>query len=288
MKTNTNSIIQKNDKLYPCEYNYNDNFFLLFHLLGSTADFLELGLPYPTYLERINKGYMIAWAIEGSFNTTKNQAFLNDVIARFLITFADKNIKRLPYKPKFENSKNAHVIKKAHTLKSFSKQLKSLKKKQFIPQRAEAFEDVVFWAIKLHCEDLIREYKILSYAQVEDFAFHNFLATKERSTLKAKCKNIYNYYEKRDFKLPNEKKYKDHQTYLKESKMSRTEHLIKVHKQRRDNTKSVIESLITGVHSHKYKKKNGKFNAASISKATKISEKTVRKYLKEIIINKEN
>ena len=288
MKTNTNSIIQKNDKLYPCEYDYEKNFFLLFHLMGSTADFLELGLPYPTYLERINKGYLIAWALEGSFNTIKNQSFLNDVIARFLLTFGDKNIRRLPYKPKFENSKNAHVIKKAYNLKSFSTKLKSLKKKEFIPQRAEMFEDVVFWAIKLYCEDLIREYKVLSYAQVEDFAFHNFLATKERSTLKAKCKNIYNYYEKRDFKLSNEKKYKDHQTYLKESKMSRTEHLIKVHKQRRDSTKSVIESLITGVHADKYKKKNGKFNAVLIAKATKISEKTVRKYLKEISQPKED
>jgi len=278
-------ITNKTEKVYSCEYDYHKNFFLLFHIaIGSTSDFLDYDLPYPSYLERINKGYLISWAIESGFNTNKNQAFLNDVIARFLITFADKQPKRLSYKPKFKDSKNAHVLERAYGLKAFSTKLKSLKNREFIPTRADSFEDLVFWAIKLFAEDLIRTYGLCSYSQIEDFAFTNFLDKKERSTLKAKAKSVFNYYEARDFKLSNQKKYDTLEKYWEESRMGRIENIKRVHEERRKSTKEIIENMLTGKHKEKYKKKNGKWNAAAISKDSKITDKTVRKYLKEIVI----
>ena len=252
-------------------------YWLLFHLNGSTSDFLEHDLPLPSYLKKINRGYLIGWKIDGYFGTTSGLKFLNDIIARFTITFADKSITRLPYSPTLEDNK-AHVNDYTYKLDRFSSNLKSMKAKKFIPSRAENFEDIVFWAIKFHAEDLITEYSILSYEQLESFAMTQFIH-KERSTIRAKCRSIWNYYEQRDFKLNTRKK----TTKTKEElQMSRTEHIKKVHEERANNTKAVIESLVTGKHADKYKKKNGKFNAVLVAKASKISEKTVRKYLKEL------
>jgi len=257
-------IPNKSEKLKP--------YWLLFHLNGSTSDFLEHDLPMPSYLKKINQGYLIGWQIDGYFGTEHGRKFLNDIIARFTITFADKKIERLPYAPTLDDS-NAHVNNYTYKLNRFSSTLKSIKSKKFIPSRAENFDDIVFWAIKFHAEDLITEYSILSFEQLEDFAMTQFIH-KERSTIRAKCRSIWNYYEKRDFKLNRKKTTKTKEELF----MSRQEHIKKVHKERAINTKAVIESLITGM----YKKKNGTWNAVLISKATKITDKTVRKYLKEI------
>jgi len=268
------NIIPKNSKeLKP--------YWLLFHLNGSMSDFLEHDLPMPSYLKKINRGYLIGWQIDGYFGTEQGRKFLNDIIARFTITFANEKIERLPYAPELEDSK-AHINNYTYKLNKFSSTLKSIKAKKFIPQRAENYDDIVFWAIKFHAEDLITEYSILSYEQLEDFAMTQFIH-KERSTIRAKCRSIWNYYEKRDFKLnKKEKKYETHKKYLEETSMSRTENMIKLNKKRAENKRDLIESLITGIHADKYKKKNGKLNAIAISTALKISDKTVRKYLKEI------
>jgi len=266
------------------QYDYNLNHFLHFHVQkGSMSDFLDFDLPYPTYLERINKGYLIAWAIDGYFATTKGKKYFDDIATRFLIDFADNEPKRLPYKPKFKASSNAKVLERAYQLKQFDRCLQKKIKKNLIPQRTVMFEDEKFWAIKLHAEDLIRTYSICSYEMLIDFAELNY-PTKEKSTLKAKCRSIFNYYEQRNFELPKRrnKKYKDLKTYLEETTVSRTNNMITINKQRAFNKRSVIESLITGKYADKYKKKNGKFNAVLIAKATKFSEKTVRKYLKEL------
>ncbi len=183
-------------------------FWLHFYMSGNGSEFLDYKLPTPSYLEHYggSGGYAVAWLIDGKFHTLKGQAFLNDVIARFSISFADLSPKRLPYKPNYQKSnKEAHILNKAYSLKSFSTRLKSIQTKKEIPQRAEAFEDLIFWAIKLFAEDLIREYKIIPYQLLEDFAVNQFLYKKDLSTLRAKSRNIFNWYEKRNFEIKEKK-----------------------------------------------------------------------------------
>lgn len=245
-------------------------FWLHFYLNGSGSEFLDYDLPIPTYLEHYNRGYAVAWCIEGFFGTKKGEHFLNDVIARFIISFADLSPQRLPYKPNYEKSiKTAHILNKAYSLKSFSTKLKSIKTKKKIPQRAEQFEDLIFWAIKLMAEDLISEYGLIPYQQLEDFALNNFIHKKDRSTLRAKCRSVFNYYEEKDFKI----------TKKERSKMSREEHIKKVHKARAEETERKILNITSGMFADDLKKKNGKWNISKIARELNLSVNTVKKYL---------
>ena len=119
-------------------------YWLLFHLHGNPSDFLEHDLPLPSYLKKINKGYLIGWQIDGYFGTTQGLNFLNDIIARFSITFAENKPQRLPYEPKVNDDK-AHVNNYTYKLNRFSSTLKSIKTKKYIPTRADNFEDLTFW-----------------------------------------------------------------------------------------------------------------------------------------------
>jgi len=264
-----NIIAQKDLKHKP--------YWLLFHLNGNPSDFLEHDLPYPSYLKKINRGYLIGWQIDGYFGTTHGLNFLNDIIARFSITFAENKPQRLPYAPTLNDNK-AHINDCTYKLNRFSSTLRSIKTKKYIPQRADNFDDLTFWAIKLHAEDLITEYGILSHEQLEGFAMSQFMH-KEKSTIKAKCRAIWNYYDQRDFQLKTRAK----TTKTKEElNMSRIDHIKKVHEQRKETSKARIMMLLESKQANEHKKKNGKWNAVSISKFLKMDVRTVRKYIKEI------
>ena len=250
-------------------------YWLHFYLNGEGSEFLNYKLPIPTYLEHYNKGYAVAWCIEGYFGTKKSEEFLNDIIARFLLSFADLSPKRLPYKPEVKkDNKTAHILNKAYSLKSFSTRLKSLPtKKKFAPNRADSFEDFVFWAIKLYAEDLIRDLKIIPYEILEDFALTTFEAKKDRSTLRAKAKSIWNYYEQKDWELPKRKR---------RSKMTRIENMKKINEERAEEKKRKVLNITSGMFANDLKKKNGKWNIAKIAKELNLSVNTVKKYLPQV------
>lgn len=269
-------IIAQNQK----ENNINNlkGFWLHFFINGEGSEFLDYDLPIPTYLEHLNRGYAVAWLIDGYFGTKKGEEFLNDVIARFLLSFADLSPQRLPYKPKYEkDNKTAHILNKAYSLKKFSKSLKSLPtKKKFAPNRADMFEDFVFWAIKLYAEDLIRDFGLIPYEQLEDFALNTFLNKKDRSTLKAKVKSIWNYYDERNWELPKKK----HKQTKGEYKMTRIENMTKVNKERAEIKKRAILNITSGMFAEDYKfKSSKKWNIAKIAKELGIAKDTVKKYL---------
>jgi len=254
-------------------------FWLHFYLNGEGGEFLDYDLPIPSYLEHYNRGYAVAWCIDGYFGTKEGEKFLNDVIARFLLSFADLSPKRLPYKPNYEkDKKTAHILVKAYSLKSFSRKLKSLPtKKKFTPRRADMFEDFIFWAIKLYAEDLIRDYGIIPYEMLEDFALKTFEHKKDRSTLKAKSKSIWNYYDERNWELPK-KKFKQTKG---EYKMTRIENMKKINTERAEEKRRKILNAISGMFADDYKKKNGSWHIGKIAKDLNITEKTVKKYLPE-------
>lgn len=259
------------------------SFWLYFHINGAGDEWIEYGLPIPTIHKHINRGYCIGWAIEGFFGTKKGQEFLNDIIARFLISFKDLDIRRLPFKPRNFDERTSNIYAKVYKLKEFSTQLNSLTAKKYAPTRADSFEDFTFWAIKLYAEDMIRATSFIVYDSLESWALNQFLENKERSTIRAKCRSVWNWYNERNFELSNsqEKKYETIELWYKESKMTRQENMRKIAKEKQEANRRKVINLLTGLFSADYKKKNGAWHFKKIAEATNLSSKTVAKIVKE-------
>ncbi len=246
----------------------------MFHFTGNGTEWIDQGLPTPTYLEHINKGYLIAWAIEGYFGTSQGTQYLNDIIARVLITFKDLKPQRLLHKPKIGSA--SHYLPKIYKLKELQN-LKSIRNKIKAPNRADNFEDHIFWSIKLYCEDLIRSQGLPTFTQLEDFAYSNF-NHKDRSTLRAKCRSIFNWYETTNWALPYKRKTKTEE----ELKVTRQERAKANTEAREEKAKAIVTNAVTGLMSETYKKKSGTWNVTKIAKDTKLNRRTITKYIKEI------
>ncbi len=269
------------DKIIPENTKLSKAFWIYFWLNGAGDEWIDYNLPIPTLQKHINQGYFVGWAIDGYFATPKGIEFLNDIIARFLISFKELNIKRLPFKPQTKDldSKTAHIYAKVYKLKEFSKQLKSLPvKKRLNPSRADMFEDFTFWAIKLYAEDMIRDYGQISYGIFETWALTQF-EYKERSTIRAKCRSIYNWYEEKNWELS--KKHKPLKQHLEETMASRKEHIIRLNKNKGEQNKRAVINVITGLFADDYKKKSGAWHFGKIATQVGLSSKTVAKIIKE-------
>ena len=252
-------------------------FWLQFHLQGNGTEWIDEGLPTPTYHELINKGYIIAYALSGFFGTSTGTDYLNDIIARFLLTFRDYKPTRIKSKPHIDA--RGHYFPRIYKLKELNA-LKSLSNKSLATTRADKFEDFTFWAIKFYCEDLIKSQGIPTAEQLIEFALSNF-ENKEHSTLKAKCRSVWNYYEKRNWKLPK--------TYQKKSKeivmATRQENIKKVHENTAIKNRNKIKAILDDIFlQDDIKFKNGKYRIGKIANLTELTEKTVSKYLKEFTI----
>ena len=260
------------------------SFWLYFWINGIGDEWIEYGLPIPTIHKHINNGYFVGWAIDGYFATAKGQKFLNDIIARFLISFKEQEIERLPYKPSPKDLDNTttRIYAKVYKLRAFSRQLKSLPTKQYIPKRADIFEDHTFWAIKLYAEDQIRATGFIVYSQLEDWALNQFLGRKERSTIRAKCRSVWNWYADRDFELP-QKKHRPQKNYLEETMASRAENMKRVSAMKAERNKRAVINLMTGLYADDYKKKSGAWHYSKIAEATGLSRYTVAKIVKEVL-----
>jgi len=263
-------IIAENEQLLKA-------FWLYFHINGIGDEWIDYNLPIPTFHKHINRGYYIGWAIDGYFATAKGQEFLNDIISRFLISFKDIGIKRLPYKPDI-NGDNSRIYAKIYKLKEFSRQLDRLPVKKLIPHRADIFEDFTFWAIKFYAEDLIQDTGFIIYESLENWALSQF-EHKERSTVRSKCRSVWNWYAERDFQLP--KKHKPLKQYQEETMATRQEHMKRVSKEKQERNRKVVINAITGLYADEYKKKSGAWHYQKIADATGISRYTVSKIIKE-------
>lgn len=247
---------------------------------GNGTEWLDFDLPTPSYHAHSNKGYLLAYALDGFFGTKKNQEYLNDVIARFLITFKDYKPERLPYKPNITSL--GTYLPKIYKLQEFQA-LKSISKKKCPQARADKFDDFVFWAIKLHCESLIEEYGIASYSQLREFTITNFPNHKKGiSTPLCKCKSVWNWYDERDWKIPKRKKYNTDEE-LKELLMTRQERARANAQKKEAETKIKILNFLNSFESLDCKKKNGSWNASKIASFLNMKPHTVSKHLKALI-----
>lgn len=212
-----------------------------------------------------------SWKIEGYFNTKKNVIFLNDIIARMMITFPAAKIEKVSIQEIKEES--FLKLKDFQNLKSIKSRILNYEKTQKIE-----CEDQVFWCLKLYFEQMIKNDN-LSYQHLEDFAFNNFIdKAKDRSTLKAKCRNIYNYYCEKDFKVFCEYKRK---LSDEELQMTRSNNMKKVNELQARNNRTLVINAITGLYQNEYKTKKGEWNISKLSKNLNLSRNTVYKYLTE-------
>ena len=240
-------------------------------IMGDGAELFDYSLPLPDAYKRVSEQrYAIEYVIDGVFWTKQSAKFLNDILLRFNLSM---QIERIDV---------SIVAKKKDTitLKEFSSSsnLKSLSRTTF-QVRAHKYEDSVFWGLKLFVEHYIKESDFIAYDTLFNYAYtHYYDYVKDYSTLKAKCRSIWNWYYDRDFKSD---------TYIRkctdeELKMSRKDHIKRVHINRVNATYKRVVNAITGLFSEeKYKKKNGNWHISNIAKDLNIHRETVSKYIKK-------
>lgn len=238
-------------------------------------------LPFPQYhwitesKWDLKTRYYYQFTIDGVFDTLRGVAFLNDIIARFMITFPNEGIEK-------QEVKRIPARKEGLKLKQFQglKSVKSLPK-QFYKTNLFTNKDNVFWALKIALETQLEQGNI-SYETFEDFAFANFEdKAKDRSTLRAKCRSIFNYYLDRNFETRTRNKYKSISEYMEQTMATRQQNMIKLNKDKAAKAKRVIFGLLSGLTSFEYKKPSGKWNVSKLAKDSKLARDTVYKYLAE-------
>jgi len=239
---------------------------------GDGIEMLEYSLPVPSsYIRSSKNNYQIEYLIDGVFWTSKNATFLNDVLLRFNISM---QISKIEVKTVYNDYNDVISLKEF----SSSSTLKSLSRTTF-QVRANKHDDSVFWGLKLFVEHYIKESNFIAYDTLFNYAYtHYYDHVKDYSTLKAKCRSVWNYYNERDFK-PDAyiRKYTD-----EELKMSRQDHMKKVNENRKDVAYRKVVNAITGLLGiEAYKKKNGTWHIGNIAKDLKLTRQTVSKYIKE-------
>ena len=242
------------------------NTLISFTLKGDGLELFDYDLPQPhTYQRQDTNTYRISYALNGTFSTLQGIRYLNDILARFTLSF--------------------EVL---HTYKSFTTDegielsefqgLKSIAKfKNY--EKVDNGQDNIFWSIKLYTEALIKESRgLVAYSLLESFALNRFVdRAKDKSTLKAKCRSIWNWYDEREWTIPTRaRKFTD-----KELSMSRAEGARKTTKIVVERTKKKILTILTGMFKDEYKKKSGEWNISKIAKDSGTSRNTVMKYIKE-------
>jgi len=243
---------------------------LYFFLWDAQGDeFLEYNLSPPNYLLHAQAGVFIGWLIKGYPATAKAREYFNDIIARFIIAYKQNKPERLPYKPNLEREaikdlNNTHDLKEFQNLPS----LYWANKKKIKSHESVGTIDQVFWAIKLYTEELIKEFGEgipVPYEIIQDYAFRNFFDRKDKSTLRAKCRNIWNWYNERGWK------------------MTRRERALTNAKSIKEKKRMQILNAITGIMKDEYLKEDGTWNIYKLTKDLGMSDNTVRKHIKTLI-----
>lgn len=229
-------------------------------------------IPYPNYHYYDNtyeNRLVYCWQIDGFFGTKKGYEFLNDIIARFKLS-CDSSFLHSIKAVKKENV-SSYKLKDFQGLKSLAS---SKVKEKFA--KYSTMRDYVFWCLKITAEDLIKQDGLIIWSRFESFALENFIdLAKDKSTLKAKCSNIFNWYCDRDWQIGRNKTTKTKAEIM----ATRKEHALKNSKKIAEKTEKKVLNCITGIFKDDYKKKNGSWNISLIAKDSGTSRNTVMKYL---------
>lgn len=259
---------------YSQTFDTSQKYFLSFRMYEHGSFFLDSDLPTPNRLNLYSDYITFMYVIDGFFSTAKGKEFLSDIVSRFYITFKNNKIERMPYEIKAFSTTHTH--EQIYKLKDFQN-LKSLTKEKnksdyYKQLKSADCKDNCFWALKYQAEHHIRNYGLINFDEFQKWAFDVF-KEKEPSTLRAKCRSIFNWYHERDFELSNERT-KTGLT-LKEYNMTEKhqKHLNQVADLKRNRTQ---EKIVGAVAQLRFSGK--KINIANVQKITKISRPTIMKY----------
>lgn len=244
---------------------------------GDGSEIFDYSLPQPhNYIRTALDRYTIEYYLHGDFFcTNKAGAYLNDILARFTLTM---NV--IEAVAKINKEVINHKPLKLYANNQFNG-LRSIDKFKY-KETVDINKDNVFWAIKLYTEDLIKKSSgMVAYSLLESFAFAHFIdRTKDKSTLKAKCRSIWNWYHAREWTIP-ERYERTLEQYLEETKMTRTENMIKINAEKVDMNYKKVVNFITGLFNEEFKSKTGNWKYTKIARELELSVNTVRKYIKE-------
>lgn len=240
-----------------------------------TFDFGNV-LPYPQAHYIKNNYIVYCWLVDGFFDTKKGSDYLNDIIARFKLTYDCKLVNRINY-----HSNDINPVKLTQ-FRHLTSKVNSILNAKY--KRAETYKDFVFWCLKLHAEELIKKEGLIIYQTLETFALDNFIDhAKDKSTLIAKCRAVYNWYFERNWQVGRaKKKYLNMKDYQERNLATRQEQAKKMHTKLAAETKRKILNCVTGMFSQDYKKNNGDWNISKIAKDTGTSRTTVYKYINDL------
>lgn len=257
-------------------YNYSTttlNFYTKDNLI---IDSLLENAIYPNAVLYGNVGVFIGFLLKGTFNTKKQVDFLNDVIARFFITY---NLQQVQLENKLPLISNNFQELKSISQSSQLLSLTNIKNYSF-KQNFDKEVDKVFWALKIWAIDYIRANKVLNYQEFETFGMNNFIGGKKsKSDIRCKCRSIFNYYLERDFEI--EKTIRTRKTKNNEElTMTRKENLENYKKELETKNYKKVVTILSSLFACEYKKPSGGWNMLKLQQETNLSQPTLRKCIK--------
>ncbi len=229
-------------------------------------------IPYPNYHYYDNSyenRLVYCWVIDGFFGTKQGYDFLNDIIARFKLSCESSSLHSI--KASKKENVSSYKLKDFQGLKSLASDRVKEKFKKY-----STMQDYVFWCLKIVAEDMIKQNGLIVWSNFENFAFENFIdKAKDKSTLRAKCRNIYNWYFERDWKIGRtiSKNKEDVLEYRRELARNLAA------KKEEENYNKVANAISGLLADSMFRKKNGKWNAVAIAEYLNLDPRTVRKYL---------
>ena len=240
---------------------YKKNTKLSITVQGDGKEIFDYSLPHPINYKRNGNTYTIEYALNGYFSTKSSYEYLNDIIARFTLS-----MKVL--------STDVTSTEDAGIELSYFRGLKSIQRANNY-EKGDRGEDNIFWSIKLYTEDLIRqsgEGNLIAYSLLESFAFSRFIdRSKDKSTLKAKCRSIWNWYDAREWTIPT-----------RQGKgMSRADGARIAHQKKAADTKAKVIGAIEALNFLQEK-----IIIATVSRQAQVSRDTAKKYLIELGLKK--
>ena len=228
--------------------------------LGDGSEIFDYSLPQPHSYKRNGKHYTLEYIINGVFNTNNGLSFLNDVLARFTLSMNVTDIETT--RVRADNLKGYELC--------LFRGLKSIQRAKDY-EKSDTGQDNVFWSIKLYTESLITTYgegEMVAYSLIESFAFSRFEdRVKDKSTLKAKCRSIWNWYDDRYWTIPQRKGLG----------MTRKEGALYTAQKNADKTKAKVIGAIEALTFLQEK-----LTIANVSKQALVSRETAKKYLIEL------
>ena len=236
---------------------YQKNTKISITIQGDGSEIFDYSLPLPHNYYRNGNIYAIEYIINGFFHTKRGIAYLNDILARFTLSMQ-------VLKTEVTSSEDDGIEL------SYFQGLKSVVRHKNY-ESVDIGQDNIFWAIKLYTEDLIKESgegNLIAYSLIESFAFARFIdRAKDKSTLKAKCRSIWNWYDARGWTIPSRKGLG----------MSRQEAGINAAKKNAEKTKAKVQKAIAGLEFMQEK-----INIANVARDAGVSRDTAKKYLIEL------